>query len=279
MNRRFKQGQNGPNAAQSPLDIAVENRDSQTMEMVRAAIEHENTLLAYQPVMMSNDPTKVGFYEGLIRVLDETGRIIPAKDFSEVIEGTELGHKIDSLSLNMGLKALFENQSLRLSINMSALSIGFGPWKQNFYRWIERDKTIAERLILEITESSAMGSPQSVVKFMDEFQLLGVSFALDDFGSGHTALRYFKDFFFDVLKIDGQFIKSIDTDPDNQALVKAMIGIAKHFDMLTVAEFVETRAEAETLIALGTDCLQGYFFSAPSTRPRWATEPSQQAAS
>jgi len=279
VNRRFKQGQNGPNAAQSPLDIAVENRDSQTMEMVRAAIEHENTLLAYQPVMMSNDPTKVGFYEGLIRVLDETGRIIPAKDFSEVIEGTELGHKIDSLSLNMGLKALFENQSLRLSINMSALSIGFGPWKQNFYRWIERDKTIAERLILEITESSAMGSPQSVVKFMDEFQLLGVSFALDNFGSGHTALRYFKVFVFDVLKIDGQFIKSIDTDPDNQALVKAMIGIAKHFDMLTVAEFVETRAEAETLIALGTDCLQGYFFSAPSTRPRWATEPSQQAAS
>jgi len=279
VNRRFKQGQNGPNAAQSPLDIAVENRDSQTMEMVRAAIEHKNTLLAYQPVMMSNDPTKVGFYEGLIRVLDETGRIIPAKDFIGIIEGTELGHKIDSLSLNMGLKALFENQSLRLSINMSALSIGFGPWKQNFYRWIERDKTIAERLILEITESSAMGSPQSVVKFMDEFQLLGVSFALDDFGSGHTALRYFKDFFFDVLKIDGQFIKSIDTDPDNQALVKAMIGIAKHFDMLTVAEFVETRAEAETLIALGTDCLQGYFFSAPSTRPRWATEPSQQAAS
>lgn len=279
MNRRFKQGQNGPNAAQSPLDIAVENRDSQTMEMVRAAIEHKNTLLTYQPVMMSNDPTKVGFYEGLIRVLDETGRIIPAKDFIGIIEGTELGHKIDSLSLNMDLKALFENQSLRLSINMSALSIGFGPWKQNFYRWIERDKTIAERLILEITESSAMGSPQSVVKFMDEFQLLGVSFALDDFGSGHTALRYFKDFFFDVLKIDGQFIKSIDTDPDNQALVKAMIGIAKHFDMLTVAEFVETRAEAETLIALGTDCLQGYFFSAPSTRPRWATEPSQQAAS
>ena len=279
MNRRFKQGQHAPSFAQSPLDIAIGNRDSQTMEMVRAAIEHKNTLLAFQPVMMSNDPTKVGFYEGLIRVLDETGRIIPAKDFIEVIEGTELGHKIDALSLNMGLKALFENQNLRLSINMSAQSIGFGPWKQNFFRWIERDKTIAERLILEITESSAMGSPQSVVKFMDEFQLLGVSFALDDFGSGHTALRYFKDFFFDVLKIDGQFIKSIDTDPDNQALVKAMIGIAKHFDMLTVAEFVETRAEAETLIALGTDCLQGYFFSTPSTRPRWATEPSQQAAS
>ena len=134
MNRRFKQGQHAPKFAQSPLDIAIGNRDNQTMEMVRAANEHKNTLLAYQPVMMSNDPTKVDFYEGLIRVLDETGRIIAAKDFIEVIEGTELGHKIDALSLNMGLKALFENQSLRLSINMSALSIGFGPWKQNFSR-------------------------------------------------------------------------------------------------------------------------------------------------
>ena len=64
-------------------------------------------------------------------------------------------------------------------------------------------------------------------------------------GSGHTALRYFKDVMFDVLKIDGQFIKSIDSDPENQALVRAMIDIAKHFDMLTVAEFVETRAEAK----------------------------------
>ena len=75
---------------------------------------------------------------------------------------------------------------------------------------------------------------------------------------------------FDVLKIDGQFIKPIDSDPDNQALVRSMIDIAKHFDMLTVAEFVETRAEAETLIALGADCLQGFYFSAPSVRPRWA---------
>ena len=96
------------------------------------------------------------------------------------------------------------------------------------------------------------------------------SFALDDFGSGHTALRYFNDFKFDVLKIDGQFIKSINSDPDIQALVRAMIDIAKHFDMLTIAEFVETRAEAETLIARGADCLQGFYFSAPSVRPRFA---------
>ena len=96
------------------------------------------------------------------------------------------------------------------------------------------------------------------------------------FGSGHTALCYFKGIMFDVLKIDGQFIKSIDSDPDNQALVRAMIDIAKHFDMLTVAEFVETRAEAETL---GADCLQGFYFSAPSVRPKWSENKPEHAAS
>jgi EAL domain-containing protein (putative c-di-GMP-specific phosphodiesterase class I) len=279
MNQRHTQKQDAAGVMQNPLNIAIAKRDSQTIQMVDTAIQHKQTLLAYQPVMMSCDPRQVGFYEGLIRVMDATGRIIPAKDFIHVIEDTELGRRIDALSLNMGMQSLFKKPDLRLSINMSAHSIGFGPWKRNFYRWLERDETIAERLILEKTESSAMNKPHKVVKFMAELQLLGVSFALDDFGSGHTALRYFKDFMFDVLKIDGQFIKSIDSDPDNQALVRAMIDIAKHFDMLTVAEFVETRAEAETLIALGADCLQGFYFSAPSVRPRWAENSAVQAAS
>ena len=279
MNQRHTQKQDAAGVMQNPLNIAIAKRDSQTIQMVDTAIQHKQTLLAYQPVMMSCDPRQVGFYEGLIRVMDATGRIIPAKDFIHVIEDTELGRRIDALSLNMGMQSLFKKPDLRLSINMSAHSIGFGPWKRNFYRWLERDETIAERLILEKTESSAMNEPHKVVKFMDELQLLGVSFALDDFGSGHTALRYFKDFMFDVLKIDGQFIKSIDSDPDNQALVRAMIDIAKHFDMLTVTEFVETRAEAETLIALGADCLQGFYFSAPSVRPRWAENSAVQAAS
>jgi EAL domain-containing protein (putative c-di-GMP-specific phosphodiesterase class I) len=166
---------------QSPINLAIAKRDGQTLEMVAAAIKHKQTLLDYQPVMMSSDPRQVGFYEGLIRVIDATGRIIPARDFIHVIEDTKLGRRIDSLSLNMGMQCLFNRPNLRLSINMSARSIGFGPWKRNFYHWLERDETIAERLILEITESSAMGEPQKVVKFMGELQLLGVSFALDDF--------------------------------------------------------------------------------------------------
>jgi EAL domain-containing protein (putative c-di-GMP-specific phosphodiesterase class I) len=108
-----------------------------------------------------------------------------------------------------------------------------------------------------------------VVAFMDSLQQEGVAFALDDFGSGYTAIRYFKDFLFDILKIDGQFIRNINNDPDNAALTAALLSIGKHFQMLTVAEMVETVEEAELLRSLGVDCLQGFLFGAPSVKPKF----------
>lgn len=258
-----------PPGAQSPLDHAVTQRDGGTLQMVRDAIAHKQTLLAFQPVMRASDPSRVAFYEGLIRVLDATGRIIPAKEFMHSIEETETGRQIDVLALRMGLSALHDNPGLRLSINMSARSIGYQAWNRMLKRWLDRDATIGERLILEITESSAMQVPELVVDFMDKLQPHGICFALDDFGAGHTAIRYFKDFYFDILKIDGQFIRGIAQDPDNRALTAALISIAEHFDMLTVAECVENAEDAAVLSEMGVDCLQGYYFAAPTTRPDW----------
>ncbi len=267
-----------PPGGDNPLNFAVNARDKSTLDMVAEAIRHKQTLLAFQPVVVSQDPGRVGFYEALIRVMDDTGRIIPAKDFMPVVEQTELGREIDALSLQMGLRALHEVPNLRLSINMSARSIGYQRWSNTLKRWLDRDATIAERLILEITEGSAMTMPELVIDFMDRWQARGICFALDDFGAGQTALRYFKDFFFDVLKIDGQFCVGIARDPDNQALVASMVSIAKHFEMLTVAEFIETEEDAMTLANMGIDCLQGFLYGAPSTRPSWMMKGGQRAA-
>jgi EAL domain-containing protein (putative c-di-GMP-specific phosphodiesterase class I) len=255
--------------AENPLDYAVSERDKSTIQMVQDAVAHKQTLLAFQPVMLARDPSRVGFYEGLIRVLDATGRIIPARDFIEVIESTEIGREIDVQALRMGLSTLKDNPSLRLSINMSARTIGHKPWNQTMRRLLNNDSTIGERLIIEITESSAMLAPDLVANFMDNLQKLGVCFALDDFGAGHTAIRHFKDFYFDVMKIDGEFIKGIADDTDNRALTAAMISIARHFDMITVAESVENERDAIVLTEMGIDCLQGYYFAAPTTRPSW----------
>ncbi len=255
--------------ARNALEHAVISRDSSVMDMVRRAIQHRQVMLAFQPVMQAQAQDRIAFHEGLIRVLDETGRVIPAADFIDTVEDTEYGRMLDCIALEKGLEELARVPGLRLSINMSARSIGYRRWMRALNKGLDKEPTVAERLILEVTESSAMLVPELVVRFMDDLQCRGITFAMDDFGAGYTALRHFKEFRFDLLKIDGEFCRGIAMDPDNQVLVGAMVKIAEQFDMFTVGEFVETQQDADCLAALGVDCLQGYLFAAPTVRPAW----------
>jgi len=248
----------------SPLSAALAERDRDTLQMVRGALDRKQVMLAFQPIVRADAPDRAAFYEGLIRVLDETGRIIPARDFINTIENNEMGRIVDCLSLELGLRALADDPGLRLSINMSARSVGYQRWMHTLNQGLALDTTVGERLILEITESSAMLMPELVISFMADLQQRGIAFALDDFGAGYTAFRFLKDFFFDVIKIDGQFIRGIAANTDNQVLTRALISIAGHFDMFTVAESVENADDAEFLTEIGIDCLQGYYYGAPT---------------
>lgn len=262
----------------SPLSAAIADRDRHTMEMVQEALRKKQVMLAYQPIVQTLRPDRPAFFEGLIRVLDKTGRVIPAREFIEVAETTETGRQLDCLALELGLKALTENKYLRLAINMSARSIGYPRWKETLMSGLNGDPTIAERLILEITESSAMVMPDLVSVFMSDLQSMGISFALDDFGAGYTAFRYLKDFYFDMVKIDGEFIRGIADNPDNQVLTQALVSVAKHFDMYTVAEFVETAEDAAYLTEIGIDCMQGHYFGAATIDPAWRDRDAERKA-
>lgn len=256
----------------SPLTMAIRQRDRDTLSMVRRAVETRQVMLAFQPVMRAGSQEGAAFYEGLIRVLDQTGRIIPAGEFINVVEGQELGRLLDTLALDLGFQALEQEPSLRLSINMSARSIGYPGWMAVLEQGLRRDATLGERLILEISESSAILMPELVQVFMAKMQPQGICFALDDFGAGYTAFRHLRDFYFDILKIDGGFITGIAETPDNQVIAQAILSLAQHFDMLTVAESVESLADAEFMAAAGCDFLQGYFFGPPTVRPWWRQE-------
>lgn len=250
---------------ESPLDAAVNQRDRGTLAMVQQALARGDTRLAFQPIVRA-DGKGVAFFEGLIRILDETGRVIPARDFMGAVEDTDIGRQIDCAALTFGLKTLKDHPTLRLSINMSARSVGYPRWMQILRACLRDHPMVVERLILEITESSVMIMPEIVAIFMEDLQDKGITFALDDFGSGYTAFRHFKTFYFDILKIDGQFTRNIAEDADNQVLSEALIGLARHFDMLVVSESVETAEEAQWLAAAGVDCLQGYYYGAPSMK-------------
>lgn len=268
----------GNGTAADPMQVAADARDRNTLNMVRTALDRRNAMLAFQPVVQARKPDKPAFYEGLIRVLDDAGRIIPARDFIEVVETQETGRILDRVALELGLQELAAEPSLRLSINMSARSIGYRPWMETLEKGIEAHPTIGERLILEITESSAMVMPDLVSVFMSDLQSKGIAFALDDFGAGFTAFKHLRDFYFDLVKIDGAFSRDVHQNPDNQVLVQALVALSDHFDMFTVAESVETAEEAAFLTAVGVDCLQGYHFSAPTVRPPWRPALNQAAA-
>lgn len=254
---------------ESPLGAAVTSRDSRTLDMVREAVRHKQVLLAFQPVVAATPPNKPVFHEALIRVLDETGRIIPAKDFMSAVEEDELGRMLDCLALEKSLAALTKTPELRLSVNMSARSIGYPRWKETLTRGLSRRADISGRLILELSEASVLHVPELVRGFMDDLQPRGIAFAIDDFGARQGALRTFKDFFFDMLKLDGSLIRDVQSDIESQAIAGGTAAIARSLGMVTVAGRVEHPEAARMLASLGIDCFQGFLFGAPTISPPW----------
>ena len=258
-----------PPAPDNPVDYAATVRHEPIIETVRRAINNRHVMLAYQPIVYANNPEKPAYYEGLIRVFDQFQEVIEAKDFIPIVETMELGRILDCHALKLGMQALLSEPTLRLAVNMSARSIGYPAWLNTLRKGMEEDETIAQRLILEITEESAMTVPELVASFMTDLQRYGISFALDDFGAGYTAFRFFKEFQFDIVKIDGQFIRNIHEDADNQVLSAALLGIAKHFDMFAVAEQVESQEELEFLQNMGIEGIQGFHVGLPEIIPEW----------
>lgn len=246
-----------------PLEYAVSVRDKDVLSMVRTALATGNCQLAMQPVRTAQNGFPVAFHECLIRVMDETGRIIPARQFMGQIEDTGLGRDIDAASLRLAFRLLDQHKDLRLSVNVSARSLGDAAWRRVLDHELAGSARQADRLILEISEGSAMQLPEVVIRFMEEMQPYGLAFALDDFGAGMTAFRYLKDFFFDLVKVDSHFTRNIHNDPDNQVLAEALITVAHQFEMFAVAGGIESREEADFLISIGADCVQGYHFGVP----------------
>ncbi|MEM1130079.1 MAG: EAL domain-containing protein [Pseudomonadota bacterium] len=266
--------------------MAQQESDAQTgmatpaalRRFISAALAEQRIGLALQPIVQSRAPDRVAFCEGLIRLLDRQGRPMTAGMFIGAAEGSALGSALDCRALSLGLDALAVDPGLRLSINISAQTTEDAEWHRILEQGLARDATLAERLILEITERSMIDRVDRMAAFVLRMQRLGLSVALDDFGSGYTSFRHFKDIRFDILKIDGIFTRAIHSDADNRALVRSMRDVAQHFEMLCVAECVETPQEAACLSDLGIDALQGFHFGRPTLRDLPSEQVGQYSA-
>ncbi len=230
---------------------------------VTRAIARGRIALALQPVVLARAPSRVAFHEALVRMVGEDGQVTAAGAFIDAVEPTAAGRLLDRAALRLAIAELVATADLRLAVNLSPLSLGDREWSAILSAAVLEHPTLAERLIVEITERGLGADPAAMHAFLDHWRMRGVAFALDDFGAGSTAYRQLRDFRFDIVKLDGSFSRAVHRDPDQQAFLRTLIPLARHFEAMTVAEAVEGPAEAAFLAGLGIDALQGHHFGMP----------------
>ena len=254
------------------LEIARDDRDLvqsrlRWLDASRAAIcgRGESQLtLAFQPVVRASGGLSISFHECLVRLRQPEGELLSAAAFMPEVELLGLAPLIDRQVLEMTFATLARHPNVRLSVNVFPQTIQDRQWMKLFEDAVERDPALAERLILEVTETCSVLDPARTREFMERLRRYGVCFALDDFGARHAALHHLRDFRFDILKIDARFVRAIQPGSDNAFFVESLARIARRFDMMTVAEAVQLPAEARCLAELGIEHFQGYYFGCPN---------------
>lgn len=263
-----------PVIAESVVAASRTDGNARLRFAVAQALVQGRIAFHYQPVVSATRPDRPAFYEMLARLRLPDGQFLAGAAFLPAVEAGPLGRAIDRLALAAALEALAADPLLRLSVNMSPRSMGDEGWLALIAAAARGGSGVCGRLIIEITEEAALVDAAQTIDFMNHVRTTGCAFALDDFGAGATGFRHFRDFRFDMVKIDGSFARGVHAQRDAQVLVECLAAVARHFEMLTVAEHVECEADARWLRDAGIDCFQGYLYGRPAARPELAAAPA-----
>ncbi len=237
-------------------------------EQVQRALKEHRLPLAYQPVV-SSATGEVDYYECLLRMIDEDGRIIAAGAFVAAIEQMGFIRVIDRYVLETAVDEIASHPGFCLGINISGLTATDRAWLRAVTAMLKDKPEIASRVLVEITETAALNDLEESARFVASLRDLGCRVALDDFGAGFTSLRHLQALAVDTVKIDGSFVRNLMQSEDNQAFLRHLVGLANTLGLQTVAEMVETAEEAEILRREGVAFLQGYYFGKPTLDKPW----------
>lgn len=213
-------------------------------------------------------------YEILIRMWDREGKFIPPNDFLPTAERYQLMSDIDSFVLWNYLETVVPNRAHieklhSVHINLAGSSLNNPDFQAKVKEAVENFDFPWEKLELEVTESSAIGSFIRANEFIDWLKSRGIGLALDDFGTGMASFEYLKCMPFDIVKIDGSFVKEMHNDPADKAVIKYIHEIATLKGQKTVAEYVETQQDVDTLTQIGITYGQGYHLGKPRSLGSW----------
>lgn len=242
--------------------------DQITLEKkLRDAIKNKAFDLYYQP-KYDVKTKEIREVEALIRWFDPISGWIPPSEFIDFAEQLGLMSVIGEYVLETACKQAVswqktQNKNIKISVNISPLHLKERNFISNLTKIMERTGCTADLLEIEITENSLLHNTDLIERTFDRLKKLGISIALDDFGRGFSSLSYLKNFPIDTLKIDQTFVMGLKEDTNDENMVRAIIGLAKIFNMKVVAEGVETCSEKTIIERAECDFLQGYFFSKP----------------
>ncbi|WP_245580497.1 putative bifunctional diguanylate cyclase/phosphodiesterase [Azonexus hydrophilus] len=234
---------------------------------LRHALVRDEFVLHAQP-LVDRDSGLVGA-ELLLRWLPDGQKLVPPDDFIPLAEESGLIVPIGLWVLDQAcatLRRWDDDPRLRelyLAVNVSARQFRQPDFVDQVCAALARHGADPRRLKLELTESLLLDKVDEVVFKMRALRLLGVRFSLDDFGTGYASLSYLKKFPFDQLKVDRSFVRDIMSDPDDAAIIRAIIAMGRSLRLSVVAEGVETEGQYAYLIEHGCTLFQGYMFGRP----------------
>lgn len=230
-------------------------------------------LYAQAIVPLQRESDQIG-YEILIRLWDSEGRFVSPDNFLPTAERYQLMVDIDRYVLKTYLSTVISSQNhiARLHIahvNLAGGSLNHPDFQMTLKQLISDLDFPWSKLALEVTETSAVGDLSQAIDFIKYCKNVGIEFALDDFGTGMSSFEYLKNLPFDVVKIDGSFIKDMHKDPTDLAVIRYIHEISQLRQQETVAEYVETSEDVDALRRIGITYGQGYFLGKPKPLREW----------
>ncbi len=223
--------------------------------------------LVYQPIISGDSNSVVGV-EVLLRWNSPSLGTVPPDEFIAICEEIGLLDKIGDWVLKTAISDYVSwieclDPSFTIAINVSSSQIADDRFLDNLNKHISNNEIPPKNIVLEITERVAMQRTSSVLNLLKKIKDLGVGISLDDFGTGYSSLSYLRDLPVDTLKVDKSFVSGIGLGERDQSICKAVINLASSLGMKTIAEGVERKIQAEFLMDLGCDYLQGFYYYKP----------------
>lgn len=230
-------------------------------QKLHSALKEDRVVPFFQPIV-HNKTGEITKYEALVRIIDKDESIISPFFFLDAAKTTRQYEQLTHAMITQALAAI-QKHVVSISINFTVEDIRNDKTVRYFKQELSRHD-IANRVIIELTESEGIENYSEVAKFIDDIKQLGCRVSIDDFGSGYSNFSHLVHLNADYLKIDGSIIKEILTDKGSELVAQSIVDFARRLNMETIAEFVDSQETLDKVTALGVDYSQGYFLGKPA---------------